>query len=188
MIAGKNLMFRDEFLTSFDTAVWSTASSTGTPPAWLHDNAADGHGAIQCSTTSGTSIIDSIAMPIGTKDFGVSFRERCGAPTLGSSQIRVYSGTAAKIIGFTNLTTGNWKISVNGTVTIDSGVARSSSYKQFDVVRVSGVSYFYVDGVLVYSEADTQDRSDAYIRLSCAPVSSNSPDTRVDNVSYWISR
>lgn len=104
-------------------------------------------------------------------DFRMMHRARATA-SIGANASRVTffgvaTGTATNSFGFRIAGTGNWSPVVNGVVgTPTTAVSSLGAYQTFEMNRVFGTINFLVDGVLIYTTADSTDLSDKFFLWS----------------------
>jgi len=195
-VFGSGFVIRDEFLkTTLDTAIWTIGSTGGTPsdPTIVSDGAANGIGAVRPLSVgiSGTSFIYSPSVKIGTGDFAFSSRVRVtsggdfdSGGILGNNSFEVSGGGSVLHI-FTGVT--NWYIKSSGVLT-SLAVPWGSTYQQINVHRLSGVVYVFIDGVKVFSAANTQDFSSAALRAECFSGPAYNGSMYNDTLALWVGR
>jgi hypothetical protein len=141
-------IFSDDFdRAAVASTMWSSISGS---PTVTTDYTSGGWWAATLQPTTGNSIaVRSAGLPWGANDFHFFARVRVGT-FAGTSNVSVYPAGTELYFKVTN--GGNWQCGV-ATVDNNSGVAHSATYQDLEIIRLSNVVYFYIDGDLVHSEA-----------------------------------
>lgn len=156
LVAGSDFHFEDEFDRGAVTStMWDAISGT---PSIVTDFANNGFWAARMNPGAGNNwaIRRAVSgfLPWRTND--LRMHARCRVATLaGTGYVSVYPGGAE--LGFIARATGpNWKAYVSGVET-DLGVPFLATYQHLDILRVSGVAYFFINGALRHSAAFVRD-------------------------------
>ncbi len=192
LLFGGEYRLREHFERStVDAGIWTLGSTGGSSnPTIAADSAADGRGAVHpLSVGSGTSFVTSISRQIGTNDFGFSSRARVtdggDAENLGGFVANnAISVSGSAVVRFVTGAT-NWKAVVGGTA-YDTGVPWGAAYQDLLCLRVDGTIYFYIDGVLVHSEAHAVDMGAATLQAKCSAGGANDGSMFNDTLDVWI--
>lgn len=184
---------RDEFAGAAVNAFWTQVSlGTGTVISVVDDSAAGGRGALSLlNGSAGTreATVKSNVLNIGTADFIF----RCRARRV-STALKLIVGigdpgtTNPGVIFMMDAGSGFWKVSTtssNGSVSTSTAVTHGTTYQTLAFIRHNGTLKFYIDGVEVYSEANTTNYST--VRLMLTQADNQNFETRIDNVDLWAS-
>ncbi|MEO9192168.1 MAG: hypothetical protein ABI445_00795 [Polyangia bacterium] len=201
VLRGSTFFASDHFLAQaagpqpYSPYIWSGSVST---VAFTDDSAAGANGCISFQATSGTTSAIAVGSPqklsVGTNDFQMSGRFRVVALPTGFPSSYFYAGfwTQGGGNGKTcaiYATAGDLNFAYSSSSSVDTtvslGVAPGTTYHSYDLIRLNGVVYVYIDNVLVYTQAFARDLTDARCTLSATGIGGPT-DVRVDRASVWF--
>lgn len=183
------IMLYDEFAgNAIDvTNDWiPTVSGSGSGQGIIDDNTFGASGCLQqvLGSSGGEARISTRLLNFGTNDFKCCIRVR--NVTSNAYFMGVQSSTSGHGMFWQN-TGFEWFAVTNGSAW-DTGIAASASYMKFVIVRLSGVIYFFINGSLVYSEANTINLTDGYLTAALLNGSAGAAESRLDSISLWADR
>lgn len=163
-ISGPDFHMEDEFDRAAVTSVWWD-TITGAPTIST-DYAA--YGVYAATLAAGVGNNYNVqhgagSLPFRTNDLHFSARARITARS-GTGYAILYP--CGGELEFVANSSGNWVAQVSGVQT-DTGVAYSSTYQRFDIIRKSGIAYFFIDGTLVHSAVHTVDMTTTTMGWGC---------------------
>ncbi len=149
-IAGSGFHIYDDFVTStLNTTLWDAGTATS-----VDDSASGAFGAM--TIDDGVTVATkSVSGHIGSSaDFYYAFRVRLSTDGNQTFSMGLESSTAGQSVYLlrTGTAGANWQVRID-SVDTSLGVAPGSTYQLLEVVRLSGVIYVYVNGVLKHSVA-----------------------------------
>ncbi len=155
--------------TTPGTSIWEYTTGVLCDFAIVDDHTNGGFGAAKCTpTTSAFSNFGSaVKIGVGTEDFAFRAKVRLtSAVTVASTEVQFgfNNGIGDNVFFALNSLDTKWHPYVDGVQqTALATVVPNATYIYFDIIRVSGVVYFYADSTLLYTGAYTTDLSAASV-------------------------
>jgi hypothetical protein len=156
----RRTLVSDDFTgDSLNRGNWKNIATGGSGSATFVDDAANGGNGVYKFDVSAAAANTISLQPNGnwnlgngTGDFLVRFRARTTSVVANTTFFVGFVTTLGfEVLGSSSTTLWRAYIAADGgIVTLTTPVSVSSSYKLFEIERVSGVTYFYVDNVEVH--------------------------------------
>jgi hypothetical protein len=151
---------------SLNRGNWKNIVTGGSGSATFVDDAANGGNGVYKFDVSAAAANTISLQPGGnwnlnSEDFHIRFRARTTGVVANSTFFVGFVTTLGfEVLGTSSTTLWRAYIAADGgIVTLTTPVSVSTSYKVFEIERINGVTYFYVDATLVHQTSSVIDLS-----------------------------